>query len=76
MIPVFQHLYEACMEKGLPIGLAPNIHVSLVLLPEECRAFSSKRYLWQSAKLAVMKKVFGRQFERKLREHDRSALNA
>ena len=76
MIPVFRHLYESCMEKGLPIGLAPNIHVSLVLLPEECRAFSSKRYLWQSAKLAVMKKVFGRQFERKLREHDRSALTA
>ncbi len=40
LIPVFRHLYESCMEKGLPIGLAPNIHVSLVLLPEECRGFS------------------------------------
>jgi hypothetical protein len=67
MIPVFRRLYEACMERGLPIGLAPNIHVSLVMLPEECRWLSPKRFRWQSAKLAVMKRVFGRMFERKLR---------
>src|SRR5262249_18149902 len=30
MVPVFRRLYEACMEHGLPIGLAPNVHVSLV----------------------------------------------
>ena len=28
------------MEKGLPIGCAPNVHVSLVMLPEECRGLS------------------------------------
>ena len=33
MVPVFRRLYEACMEHNLPIGVAPNIHVSLVLLP-------------------------------------------
>jgi hypothetical protein len=37
LIPVFRRLYEACMERDLPIGVAPNVHVSLVLLPEECR---------------------------------------
>ena len=37
LVPVFQALYERCMDAGLPIGLAPNVHVSLVLLPEECR---------------------------------------
>ena len=42
LVPVFRRLYEACMEKGLPIGCAPNVHVSLVLLPEECAAFSSR----------------------------------
>ena len=36
-VPVFARLWERCMEEGLPIGLAPNIHVSLVMLPEECR---------------------------------------
>jgi hypothetical protein len=66
LIPVFRRLYEACMEKGLPIGVAPNIHVSLVMLPEECRFLSSRRYPWQSLKLKAMAKVFGRRFERRL----------
>lgn len=66
MVPVFRRLYEACMEKGLPIGLAPNIHVSLVMLPEECRWLSNRRYPWQSLKLKAMGKIFRRQFERKL----------
>ena len=66
MVPVFRRLYEACMERGLPIGLAPNIHVSLVMLPEECRRLSDRRYPWQSLKLKAMGGVFRRQFERKL----------
>jgi hypothetical protein len=37
MVPVFEALYVRCMEARLPIGLAPNVHVSLVMLPEECR---------------------------------------
>jgi hypothetical protein len=66
MIPVFRRLYEACMEKGLPVGCAPNIHVSLVLLPEECRALSPRRFPLQSLKLKAMAKVFGWQFERRM----------
>jgi hypothetical protein len=66
MVPVFRRLYEACMEHGLPIGCAPNIHVSLVLLPEECAAFSDKPYRWHRAKLAIMKRVFAAQFSRQL----------
>jgi hypothetical protein len=37
VLPVFQALHEACVRHGLPVGLAPGIHVSLVLLPEEAR---------------------------------------
>ena len=66
MIPVFRRLYESCMEAGLPIGVAPNIHVSLVMLPDECRALSTKRYPWQSLKLKAMSKVFGHQFGNRL----------
>ncbi|HET9211108.1 MAG TPA: radical SAM protein [Thermoanaerobaculia bacterium] len=66
MIPVFRRLFEACMEKGLPIGVAPNIHVSLVMLPEECRPLSSHRYPLQTLKLRAMKKIFGRRFGRRL----------
>ncbi|HEY4594724.1 MAG TPA: hypothetical protein VIJ61_20060, partial [Thermoanaerobaculia bacterium] len=66
MIPVFRRLFEACMEKGLPIGVAPNIHVSLVMLPEECRALSTHRYPLQTLKLRAMAKVFGRRFGKRL----------
>ena len=67
MVPVFRRLYEASMERGLPIGCAPNIHVSLVMLPEECRGLSNRRYPFQTLKLAAMKRVFGRRFERRVR---------
>jgi hypothetical protein len=52
------------MERGLPIGLAPNIHVSLVLLPEERRAFSDRPHRWwrQELKLKAMALVYRRQF--------------
>ncbi len=64
LVPVFRRLYEACMDAGLPIGCAPNIHVSLVLLPEECASFSDKPYRWHRAKLAVMKRVVAARFAR------------
>lgn len=35
MREVFAHLYEACRDAGLPIGILP-IEVSLVVQPEEC----------------------------------------
>jgi hypothetical protein len=66
MVPVFGRLYEACMEKGLPVGVAPNIHVSLVLLPDECRWLSPRRYPLQTLKLKAMGKVFAHRFERRL----------
>jgi hypothetical protein len=65
MIPVFRQLYEACMERGLPIGCAPNVHVSLVMLPEECRALSPRRFPLRTAKLAAMGAAFGYQFARR-----------
>jgi hypothetical protein len=65
LVPVFRRLYEACMERGLPIGCAPNVHVSLVLLPEECRSLSPRRYPLQTLKLKAMAKVFARRFEKR-----------
>jgi hypothetical protein len=62
LVPVFRRLYESCMERGLPIGCAPNVHVSLVLLPEECASFSARRYPLRRLKLQVMKRAFAAQF--------------
>ena len=65
LVPVFRRLYEACMERGLPIGCAPNVHVSLVLLPEECRSLSPRRYPLQTLKLKAMARVFARRFAKR-----------
>jgi uncharacterized radical SAM superfamily protein len=70
MIPVFRHLYEACMNHGLPIGCAPNIHVSLVMLPEECASLSTRTYRWQHLKHAVIKRVLASQLSRRLARFD------
>lgn len=70
LIPVFRRLYEACMERGLPIGCAPNVHVSLVMLPEECRGFSARGFYWQRLKLKALATLFGRHLERKLARFD------
>lgn len=72
MVPIFRHLYEACMRRGLPIGLAPNIHVSLVLLPEECRWFTHRPARWwpRELKRRALSRAFRWQFERHLSRYD------
>ena len=69
LVPVFHRLYESCMRRGLPIGLAPNIHVSLVLLPEECRWFTDNPARWwhKELKLKAMSRVYRWKLERQLR---------
>jgi uncharacterized radical SAM superfamily protein len=37
VLPVFAHAYRRCMERGLPIGIAPRVNVSIVMNPEEGR---------------------------------------
>ncbi len=69
LVPVFRRLYEACMAKGLPIGVAPNVHVSLVMLPEECRSLCDRpgRFWLGELKLGAMRRAFGYQYQRELR---------
>jgi hypothetical protein len=64
MIPVFAHFYERVMEHGLPIGIAPNVKVSLIMLPEECRELTENpgAYKLTRTKLWAMKKLFGAWF--------------
>ena len=66
LIPVFRRLYEACMEHDLPIGVAPNVHVSLALLPEECRGLlrNPRRFWRKELRLKAMSVLFRRRLER------------
>lgn len=54
---IFQHMYEACMEHGIPVGLAPNLKISIVIQPDEGRYFLENRnkYKLTELKLAAMK---------------------
>ncbi len=74
MVPVFASLYEQCMRHGLPIGAAPNVNVSLVMLPWEARWLVSRktrrRFRLKEARLALLRRVFARKFLADLRRHD------
>lgn len=72
LVPVFRRLYEACMERRLPVGAAPNVHVSLVLLPEECRWFSPRRYPLPSLRVRALRAGLSWRLRRDMR---RARLN-
>ena len=40
MYRVFRHLYQRLVARRIPVGLAPNIHVSIIVTPTEARAFA------------------------------------
>jgi hypothetical protein len=67
LVPVFERLYEACMERGLPIGCAPNVHVSLVLLPDEARRLSRRRFPTQRLRLGLLARAAEWQVARNVR---------
>jgi len=53
---VLQHLWRSCRDRGIPIGLAPNIEVSLVIQPNDAAYLSNggwrdRIYLWRNALL-------------------------
>ncbi|MBN2482696.1 MAG: radical SAM protein [Candidatus Omnitrophica bacterium] len=69
LIPVFRRMYEVCMENKIPIGIAPRIKVSLVLLPEEGRYFVDKdfrRFVFVKLQFTVLKILY--RFYLKLRK--------
>jgi hypothetical protein len=76
LVPIFQRLYEACRERGLPIGAAPNVHVSLVMLPEECRFLSPRRYPLQAVKVGLLGAALRWRLERSLRRADALAAKS
>ena len=61
MVLVFRRMYEALMRKSIPIGIAPNIHVSLVVQPTEGKYFIERKnigYYKYQAMLSLLKLVF------------------
>ena len=62
MKEIFAHLYQACRDAALPVGILP-IDVSLVVQPEECRELvdpspSSRRYDRKCAALRFLARPY------------------
>ena len=63
---VFAHVYEACRRNRIPIGLAPNIEVSLICQPDDTRYLAQPgvgRWLyeaWLRAARLAARPVFAR----------------
>ena len=62
MKEVFAHLYEACRDANLPVGVLP-IDVSLVVQPEECAElvppdFRSRLYDWERAAMRFLARPY------------------
>ncbi len=75
MVVVMRHMYEACMKAGLPIGMAPNIEVSLIVNPDDAKYLAppSARKTLYEAKLKTYKALAGPLFWWKMRARPRGA---
>jgi hypothetical protein len=61
-------VYEACKRNGIPIGVAPNIEVSLICQPDDTRYLArpgASTWLYE-ARLKLMKNAARPLFRRKL----------
>ncbi len=69
MLKVFNYMYRACRDKSIPTGIAPNVRVSIVVLPYEGRYFAEGwglKDIWYSLKLFLMRAVFRSYFRLKM----------
>jgi len=68
---VMEHMWHACRKNGIPIGVAPNIEVSLVITPDDARLLPKRDMQWRlyEVKLAALRKAAGLHFRRQLRPH-------
>ncbi len=69
MVRVFRHVYETCRKHNLPIGIAPNINVSLSLQPDDTfylagDGLADRFYRgWMGALKGLMRPYFARRMK-------------
>jgi hypothetical protein len=69
MLRVFRHVYETCRNYNLPVGIAPNINVSLSLQPDDTFYLASMTpadRIYQGW-MAILKKLMRPYFYRRMR---------
>lgn len=75
MIEVMRHMYVACKREGIPIGMAPNIEVSLIVNPEDARELvpTDLSTRWYETKLKFARWVAKPLFKRRMKPRPRKA---
>ena len=65
---VMKHLWERCRDRGIPIGLAPNVEVSLVVQPTDAAylADDTIRDRWYVAKNRLLRGLAKRHFRKRM----------
>jgi hypothetical protein len=58
MIAVMDHMYKSCIKKGIPIGVAPNIEVSLIVQPDDGRYLARRTPRFYMNELLLKAKRF------------------
>ncbi|OHB43595.1 MAG: hypothetical protein A2069_01870 [Planctomycetes bacterium GWB2_41_19] len=69
MAKIFRRMYEALIKNNIPIGIAPNIHVSLVVQPTEGKYFIEQKtfgYYKYQLKLSLLKMIYRPLFRLKI----------
>ena len=71
MVDVMRHMYVACRRHRIPIGVAPNIEVSLIVNPDDAQYLVPRTlgFRLDRLKLAMIKRLAAVKFRRELRPH-------
>ncbi len=66
---VMEYMYRACRQAGIPMGLAPNIEVSLIVNPDDAKYLVPRdlSFKLHQLKMRLLKKLAAVKFRRELR---------
>lgn len=79
MEPVFREVWDACRRHLVPVGIAPNVEVSIVMTPDDCAELVERPgptdLAWRAA-LRALRAAAGPRFRRRMRAAPRTASPA
>jgi hypothetical protein len=72
MVTVMKYMYESCRKKHIPVGVAPNIEVSLIVQPDDGRYLvpRNSKFYWNEFSLKLKRLLaFHFIFKNELKPH-------
>ncbi len=71
MRAVMEYMWDSCRKNGIPVGVAPNIEVSLIVNPDDARYLPRRDMKWRmyELKLGALRQLAKPIFARELKPH-------